>query len=74
MIIKDALLINNNLFLKFWAKAMETTNYLQNQLLTKSQRRKILPEKAWSKKKPDMSYVRVFGSIVNVLIFKKKEI
>ena len=42
--MKDLLLINNNLLLEFWAKAIDTTNYLQNRLLTKNQKGEMIPE------------------------------
>lgn len=51
MTIKNSLLIDNSFFLEFWAKAMDTTNYLQNWLPTKNQRGKLIPGKARTKKK-----------------------
>ena len=45
--IKDLLLINSGLLLKFWAEVMETTNYLRNRLLTKiKEQGEIIPEEA----------------------------
>lgn len=44
--MKDFLLIDSGLPLKFWAKTMDTTNYLQNRLLIKSQKRELVPEEA----------------------------
>ena len=36
VIIKDLMLINNELLNRFWTEKIKTTNYLQNKLLTKS--------------------------------------
>ena len=44
--MKDLLLINSKFLLKFWAKAMDTSNYLWNHLLTKTQIDKIIPKEA----------------------------
>lgn len=44
--MKDAILIDNGFLHNFWAKAIETANYLQNRLLIKSKsyRKLILKE------------------------------
>lgn len=42
--MKDFFLINSGLPLDFWAKAMDTTNYLRNRLPTKTQISIIIPE------------------------------
>lgn len=42
IIIKDFLLLDSGLLLDFWAKAIDTANYLQNKLLTKNQRGKLI--------------------------------
>lgn len=70
--MKNSLLIDNGFLLEFWAKAMDSANYLQNRLPTKSQRGEMIPEEAWTEKKQDVSHVKVFGSVVSVLIPKKK--
>lgn len=44
--IKDFLLLDSGLPLDFWAEAMDTANYLQNRLPTKSQRGELIPEEA----------------------------
>lgn len=44
VIMKDFLLINSNFLPEFWAEAIDTANYLQNQLSTKSQRGEIIPK------------------------------
>lgn len=43
--MKNYLLINNGLFLKFWAEAIDIANHFQNQLSTKSQKRELILEK-----------------------------
>lgn len=70
--MKDSLLIDSGLPLEFWAEAMDTANYLRNRLPTKSQRGEMIPEEAWTEKKQDVSHVKVFGSVVSVLIPKEK--
>lgn len=70
--MKDSLLIDSGLLLEFWAEAIDIANYLQNQLFTKSQKGEMISEEAWTEKKQDVSHVKVFGSIVSVLIPKKK--
>lgn len=46
--MKDLLLIDIGLSLEFWAKAMDTANYLYNCLPIKSQREELIPEAAWT--------------------------
>ena len=70
--IKDSLLIDSRLPLKFWAEAMDTANYLRNRLPTKSQMGEMIPKEAWTEKKQDVSHVKIFGSVVSVLILKEK--
>lgn len=70
--IKDSLLLNSGLSLDFWAKVMYTANYLQNKLPTKSQRRKLILEEAWTSQTQDISHIRVFRSIACIEIPKEK--
>lgn len=70
--MKNFLLIDSGFFLKFWAKAINIVNYLQNQLLIKNKRREIILKKIYIKKKKDISYIKIFSSIVNMLISQKK--
>lgn len=51
---------------------MDTTNYIQNCLPIISQIGELVLEKAWTGKKQDVSYMKVFGSTVSFLILKKK--
>lgn len=44
--MKDLLLLDSKLPLDFWTKAMDTANYLQNRLPTKSQQRQLIPKEA----------------------------
>lgn len=66
--MKDSLLVDSGLPLEFWAEAMDTANYIRNRLPTKSQIGELVPEEAWTGKKQDVSHMKVFGSIVSVLI------
>ena len=70
--MKDSLLLDSGLPLDFWAKAMDTANYLRNRLPTKSQKGGFIPNKAWTKKQQDVSHLRVFGSLASVEISKEK--
>lgn len=70
--MKDSLLLDSGLPLDFWAEAMDTANYLQNRLPTKSWRRELIPEEAWTRKKQDISHLRVFGSLASIEIPKEK--
>lgn len=51
---------------------MDTANYLQNRLPTKSQEGELILKEAWIGKKQDVSHVKVFGNVVSVLIPKEK--
>lgn len=47
--MKDSMLIDSGLSNGFWAKAMETANYLQNRLPTRSKTySEMIPEEAWT--------------------------
>lgn len=59
----DYLLIDSNLSVNFWAKAMDITNYLQNQLLTiQANISVIVLEKTWTTARQNVEYIRIFGS------------
>lgn len=50
--MKDSLLIDSGLSTQFWAKAIDTANYLQNQLPTKCTKKiVIIPKETWTKVK-----------------------
>lgn len=51
---------------------MDTANYLRNRLPTNSQRGEIIPEEAWTQRKQNLGYIRVFGSTVHVGIATEK--
>ena len=72
MTMKNALLIDNSLSLKFWAEFMDTANYLHNWLPTKSQKRELIPEECWTGEKQDVSHIKVFSSIISIVIPQKK--
>ncbi|KAL4385642.1 hypothetical protein GQ457_15G013260 [Hibiscus cannabinus] len=56
------ILMEKNLPKKFWAKAVRTTIYLLNRLLTKAVQDKT-PVETWFGRKPSTKHLRVFGSI-----------
>ena len=73
VIMKDAMLIDNRLPHDFWVEAIETTNYLQNRLSTRSRSHgELIPEEAWTDKCQNLSYIRIFGSLVLANITDKK--
>lgn len=72
IIMNDFLLVNSRLPFNFWAEAMDTANYLQYCLLIKSRRLELIPEESWIEKKQDVSYFKIFGSLVIVVIPKEK--
>ena len=49
--MKDSLLVDSSHPLEFWAEVIDTVNYLQNRLSTKSQRKELIPEEEWTNKK-----------------------
>lgn len=70
--MNNSLLIDNNFLLEFWAKTIDNANYLQNQLLTKNQRDEIILKEIWTGKKQNISHIKSFGSVINILILKKR--
>lgn len=54
------MLLDANLPKCFWAEACSTAVYLINHFPAKSLRGKI-PYELWTKKKPDLSHIRIFG-------------
>ncbi len=60
--MKDSLLIDSGLPLNFWAKAMDTSNYLRNRLSTRrADKSTIIPEEAWTGLRQNVEHVRIFG-------------
>lgn len=47
--MKDFLFINSGLSNEFWAEAIDTVNYLQNQLPTYTDKIIIISKKAWTR-------------------------
>ncbi len=73
--MQDALLIDSELPIDFWAKAMKTANYLRNQLPTKARGHgEVIPEEKLCRSRQNLSHLRIFGSEVLVDIPKKKRI
>ena len=52
---------------KFWVKVVNTVAYILNRSPTKAVRNQT-PFEAWHKQKPDVSHLKVFGSITYALI------
>ena len=72
--IKDSLLINSKLTNQFWAEAINTANYLRNQLLTRRTADKtiIISEEAWTEVKQNLEYIQIFDSRVSTYIPSEK--
>ena len=72
--MKDALLIDSELAIDFWAEAMETANYLRNRLPTKTRGHgEVIPKEKWSGSRQNLSHLHIFGSEVLVDIPKEKK-
>ena len=70
--MKDAMLLDSKLPNQFWAEAMDTANYIRNRLPTHA--RAKTPEEGWTGITPDVSHIRIFGSVSYVHIPKEKRI
>src|SRR6218665_1212721 len=55
---------------KFWGEAIMTANHLQNRLPVDG--KGTTPYEGWNKRKPDLSYVKEFGSVAYVSIPTEK--
>lgn len=55
-----AMLIDSGLSKNLWAEPCNTANYLRNRCPTKAVK-KMIPEEAWSKCKPDLLNLRIFS-------------
>lgn len=63
------MLIDSRLLHRFWVEVIETANYLQNRIPTRSQNHgKIISEEAWTNKQQNLQYVRIFGSFAISII------
>ncbi|KRX83384.1 Retrovirus-related Pol polyprotein from transposon TNT 1-94 [Trichinella sp. T6] len=62
---RTTMLIDANLSPDLWAEAVGTANYLQNRCTTKALR-KMIPEEAWSGRKPNLAHLKVFGCLAMV--------
>lgn len=59
--MKDSLLVDSGLPNKFWAEAMETSNYLRNRVLTKSKNHgELILEEAWTNRRHNLEYVCLY--------------
>ena len=65
MSLVRSMLKDKSLPLELWAEVINTCVYVLNRSSMKSLHGKILYE-MWSEKKPKLSHLRIFGSIVHV--------
>ncbi|XP_011859670.1 PREDICTED: uncharacterized protein LOC105557114 [Vollenhovia emeryi] len=68
-----AMLLDAGLSKTYWAEATSTAVYLINRSPTKAITRKT-PEDVWTRRKPDLRHLRLFGSPVLAHIPKEKEV
>ena len=57
-----SMLSDSKLPKRFWAKALSTAVYLHNRSPTRAVQ-KMTPFEAWTKEKPDVGHLKVFGSL-----------
>lgn len=67
------LLFDANLDKKFWAEAVHTAVYLRNRSLASGLNQRS-PYEVWTGSKPDVSHIRIFGSIVMAHVPKTKRL
>lgn len=73
--MKDSLLIDSNLPVNFWAKAMDTTNYLQSWLpIMRADKSIIFPKETWTTVRQNVKYIRIFGSKASIYILAEKHL
>lgn len=73
--MKNSILINSGLLNRFWAKTIETTNYLQNRLSTRSKNHgKMISQEAWIGRWQDLYYICIFGSLIFYNILEEKKV
>lgn len=67
------LLFDAGLSKKFWAEAINTSNFIRNRCIATGLSGKT-PFEMWNKTKPDLSGIRIFGSTVMVHVPKEKRL
>ena len=67
-----SMLVNFNLPYSFWVEALLTATYLRNRSPTKALS-VMTPYEAWTRRKPQVGGLRVFGCQAFVHIPKKRE-
>jgi len=67
-----SMLVEQDLPLKLWAEAVYTSAYLQNRLPSKAIEDDVTPMEKWCGHKPNVSHLRIFGSICYVHIPDQK--
>ncbi|CAG9133521.1 unnamed protein product [Plutella xylostella] len=68
-----SMLKDSNLPLAYWGEAVNTAIYLKNRVPTQALQNRI-PEELWTKKKVNLSHLRVFGCEAHVLVPKEKRL
>lgn len=70
--MKDSLLIDSGLLVNFWAKAMDTSNYLRHQLSIRWNGPVFISEQTWTGTKQNLEYMQIFESRVSTFILIEK--
>ena len=60
--MENCMIQSKGLSLKYWVEAINCANYIVNRTPTKALTN-ITPKESWTKIKPDVSHLRVFGII-----------
>ena len=56
--MKDSMLIDSGLPNDFWAKVIETANYLQNRLPIRSKNHEeVIPKESWTGQRQNLQYI-----------------
>jgi hypothetical protein len=69
--MENCMIQSKGLSLKYWVEAINCANYIVNRTPTKALTN-ITPKESWTKIKPDVSHLRVFGSIAWAHILDEK--
>jgi transposase InsO family protein len=69
--MENCMIQSKGLSLKYWVEAINYANYIVNRTPTKALTN-ITPKESWTKIKPDVSHLRVFGSIAWAHILDEK--
>ena len=70
--MKDLLLIDSGLPVNFWAKAMDTANYLHNRLPIRRNSVTVISKEVWTNTRQNLEHIQIFGSRMSTFIPSEK--